>query len=143
MPPVTPWAGWFVCQQHHPEHFWKPDYQRHANGAQDVRRVYLSAPEPALLAPTLAALFDDGELGETAGGLTLRLPRGEVEVLTPAAIADRIPGLDPALLGDPTPRFAAALIQGDAPAAASLSGEGAQRWIPAGDNEGFGLGFEP
>ena len=44
--PTLPGLGFFTCQQHTPEVFWKPDYQVHANGAQRIGAVEISAPEP-------------------------------------------------------------------------------------------------
>lgn len=38
--------GFFTCQQHTPSVFWKPDYQTHANGAQRIASVTVSAPDP-------------------------------------------------------------------------------------------------
>lgn len=38
--------GFFTCQQHNPSVFWKPDYQTHANGAQRIASVMVSAPDP-------------------------------------------------------------------------------------------------
>lgn len=37
--------GFFVCQQETPESFWKPDYQRHANGAKRIHSVQLATPD--------------------------------------------------------------------------------------------------
>src|SRR5882757_9491439 len=46
--PAMPGIAFFTCQQRHPpELFWKPDYQRHPNGALRVVEVVMSAPEPA------------------------------------------------------------------------------------------------
>lgn len=38
-------AGFFVCQQHHPENFWNPSFQRHGNGALDIIAVGMSAAD--------------------------------------------------------------------------------------------------
>ena len=40
-----PGIAFFTCQQRHaPELFWKPDYQRHPNGALRVVEIVMSAP---------------------------------------------------------------------------------------------------
>ncbi len=44
--PSLPGLGFFTCQQHTPSVFWKPDYQTHANGAQRLASVMVTAPEP-------------------------------------------------------------------------------------------------
>lgn len=53
--PALPEAGFFVCQQHFPEAFWNPDFQRHANGARDVAEVVLRAEAPGAHAGFVAA----------------------------------------------------------------------------------------
>lgn len=40
-------AGFFACQHHHPENFWRPEYQRHANGAVRVDSVVFVTRDPA------------------------------------------------------------------------------------------------
>ena len=52
--PRMPAAAFFVCQQHAPEYFWKPEYQRHPNGARAVTEVIMTAEAPA----TFAELFE-------------------------------------------------------------------------------------
>jgi predicted Rossmann fold flavoprotein len=41
-----PRAAFFTCQQHAPEHFWKPEYQRHANTAKSIGEVALVCEQP-------------------------------------------------------------------------------------------------
>ncbi|MDF1794153.1 MAG: VOC family protein [Thalassobaculaceae bacterium] len=43
---ALPGLGFFTCQQHTPEVFWKPDYQTHANGARRIASVAVTAPDP-------------------------------------------------------------------------------------------------
>jgi hypothetical protein len=109
--PAMPRAAWFVCQQHHPEHFWKPEYQRHANGAARMGSVWMQAPDPARHGDFLARRFAEGRVVEADGGVDLVLPRGRVALRTPEALAARFPGapLPPAGAG---PAFAALAIEG-------------------------------
>ncbi len=118
--PAMPDAAFFTCRQHHPEHFWKPQYQRHANGATRMRCAWLQAAEPHACAPFLAALFPQGRVVEQAGGIDLVLDHGVVAVRTPAALAGRFAGqpLPPAERG---PAFAAITLE-RAPAAAGAAG---------------------
>ncbi|HJS31132.1 MAG TPA: VOC family protein, partial [Alphaproteobacteria bacterium] len=51
-----PEAAFFVCQQHAPQHFWKPEYQRHANGARAIAEVFLVADDPRSLADFFARM---------------------------------------------------------------------------------------
>ncbi|MGI9463294.1 MAG: VOC family protein, partial [Aestuariivirgaceae bacterium] len=39
--PLVPHNAFFTCRQHAPEHFWKPEYQQHANGAHTITEVCL------------------------------------------------------------------------------------------------------
>jgi len=105
-----PDAAWFVCQQHFPQHFWKPEYQRHANAAARMACVWLQCDEPASHAQFLARLFDEGEVLPEDGGVTLSLPRGRVALRTPAALAERFPGasLPPTARG---PAFAGVTVE--------------------------------
>ena len=45
--PSMPEAVFFTCQQHAPQYFWRPEYQRHANGAIRIAEVVMSAGDPA------------------------------------------------------------------------------------------------
>jgi Glyoxalase-like domain len=45
--PQMPKAGFFTCEQRAPQHFWKPEYQRHANTAATVLEVCLVANDPS------------------------------------------------------------------------------------------------
>jgi hypothetical protein len=78
----APRAGFFCCQQHAPQHFWKPDYQRHANTARTVSQLWLVADEP----PTHAA-FLEGWSGIApivdAQALILETARGTLIVESP------------------------------------------------------------
>lgn len=42
----APHAGFFVCQQHFPENFWNPAFQRHDNGASAIGSVGMIAARP-------------------------------------------------------------------------------------------------
>src|SRR4029077_6476483 len=45
--PSMPDAVFFACQQHAPQYFWRPEYQKHANGAIRIAEVVMSARDPA------------------------------------------------------------------------------------------------
>lgn len=91
--PDMPEVAFFVCQNRAPEHFWKPAFQSHANGATGIRAVYLASPDPQR---------DGAFIGRMFGGAVTSLPDGcrvacgpgqEVRVLTPEAVAARSPSL--------------------------------------------------
>ena len=107
-----PEAAFFTCQQHAPEHFWKPAFQRHANTARGVVEVVMAAADPAQHADWFARLtglrpetIDGGFTcaAEAPDGLTSR-----VTVLAPAALKTRWPE---ARVIDATPHFAGFRIQ--------------------------------
>jgi catechol 2,3-dioxygenase-like lactoylglutathione lyase family enzyme len=100
-----PDAAFFVCQQHAPQYFWKPDYQKHRNGALAVDEVMMVAPAPRAFAEFFARLQPDGVIGDENGVLTVATSRGAISVLDPAAFAARFPArAAPAVA---TPHFAA------------------------------------
>lgn len=84
--PALPNIAFFTCQQHAPEHFWKPQYQRHANRALTILDVSLVAERPEKHAAFLSA-FAGVRAEAVAGGITLRTARGNISCITPAAFA--------------------------------------------------------
>ena len=47
----APDIGYFTCQQHHPENFWNPAFQQHANGATGIAGIVLVADRPTIIVP--------------------------------------------------------------------------------------------
>lgn len=100
--PLLPGLAVFACENRAPEHFWKPAFQAHANGATGIAAVYLAAAEPDAHAPFLGGLFG-GAVTPVDGGIAVACgPQAEIRVLVPAAIRALAPD---APLGD-TPSFA-------------------------------------
>lgn len=87
-----PEAAFFTCQQHAPQYFWKPEYQRHANGAQSVAEVLMVAADPAALRGLFERLQEPESVTLADGALRAATPRGAITVLTPQAFAARFPG---------------------------------------------------
>ena len=86
---LTPDIHFATCQQHYPENFWNPAFQTHANGVKRIAGVVLVADAPArhrdfLLAFTGADKTRDGE-----DGFTIDLPRGAIDIMTPATFTRR------------------------------------------------------
>ena len=104
--PAMPGTAFFTCQQRHPpELFWKPEYQRHANGALRVVEVVMSAPEPVAHRDFLARVTESqAELAP--GRLTVGASGDRITVLGPSEMARRLPGL----AIDTSPRFCAARL---------------------------------
>ena len=98
--PDMPDIGFFACENRAPHAFWKPDYQRHANGAGGIAAVYLCSSEPERDADFVSRLFG-GEVTAIAGGLRVACGPHAVFVLTPDAIAARDPSAPSASAGTP------------------------------------------
>ena len=83
--PLAPDTGFFTCQQHYPENFWNPAFQKHPNRragdrGRGVRRRKSGRPHVFLKA--FAGVSD---LQSNSSGITLETPRGEIQVMDSAA----------------------------------------------------------
>jgi len=83
--PLAPECGFFVCQQHEPQNFWNPDFQRHANGATGLASAIMVTDNPAAHRAFLSAFAGGPEVLEGNADLVLTLPRGRIDVLDPEA----------------------------------------------------------
>ncbi len=109
--PSLPGLGFFLCQQHAPQYFWKPEYQWHANGARGLAAVTIATEDPASAADFLARLTNrEGEAVE--GGFRLDGADQELLVLTPERIQAAMPGCG--LAPASGPRFAGVALRSDA-----------------------------
>ena len=86
--PAMPDILFYVCDNKAEDHFWKPAFQRHANGAAELERIVLTARDPSKHAPFLTALFD-GKLIEYAGGITVQFAEHAIDVVVPEVLADQ------------------------------------------------------
>ncbi len=80
---LAPRAGFFVSQQHHPENFWNADFQRHPNGAKGLAAVAMVAENPTDHHIFLSAFTGERELDANSFGVSVTLPRGRIDILTP------------------------------------------------------------
>lgn len=71
----------FICEQHWPENFWNPDFQRHPNGALAISGVVFVAAQPADHVEFFRA-FTGGEVTTTEYGLVAGTPRGEIAAMS-------------------------------------------------------------
>ena len=90
--PVVPEATFFVCQQHAPQYFWKPEYQRHANGAVAIAEVVMVADHPHDLADFFGRLQGQGAISSTSDALRIGAGAGAIAVVTSGAFAARFGG---------------------------------------------------
>lgn len=109
---AMPEIGFFACQNRAQRYFWKPDYQRHDNGATGISAVHLASPEPERDAAFVSRLFG-GEVAPADGGFRVACGPHAVLVLAPEAIA----ALDPAspAARTTTPRLAGLRLTASAP----------------------------
>ena len=92
--PKSQEAAFFTCLHHYPENFWNPDFQNHPNGASAVAGVVLVADNPSNHNHFLSAFVGDRDLLATSAGIKIKTPRGEIQVMTPAAFRDHF-GITP------------------------------------------------
>ncbi|MBI3704936.1 MAG: VOC family protein [Rhizobiales bacterium] len=78
-----------ICQQHFPENFWNPAFQQHANGVAAVAGVVAVAEKPQRHRDFLLAFTGADGSRDTGDGFTIDLPRGAIEMTTPAAFERR------------------------------------------------------
>ncbi len=81
---AAPWIHFATCQQHHPENFWNPDFQHHANSATGIAGVVMVASDPAAHRDFLAT-FTGRDVRASDTGLVVDTARGTINVMTPSA----------------------------------------------------------
>ncbi|HUE46591.1 MAG TPA: VOC family protein [Aestuariivirgaceae bacterium] len=112
-------AAFFTCQQHAPEHFWRPEYQNHENTAHTVQEVCLVADRPLQFAEFLQAFAGSDEVVASDSAVEVATARGHLVVLTCDAFAERYG--TPAPESHPLPALAGYTVGvSDLPAARSI-----------------------
>ena len=81
----APDAGFFTCQQHYPENFWNPAFQKHPNGVSGIAGVTMIAENPEDHRHFVSAFAGVGDVKSGADGIAVQTPRGEIRVMTPSA----------------------------------------------------------
>jgi catechol 2,3-dioxygenase-like lactoylglutathione lyase family enzyme len=138
-----------ACQQHYPQNFWNPAFQKHANSVVGIAGVVVVAEQP-----DMQRSFFENFTGATAanmdGGFNIVTPRGVIDTLTPAAFVQRYGVISPDVSRGArlaALRFAVAdpgLLEG-VPEQAGIAGlfAGNATVIGPGDAMGAVLVFEP
>lgn len=85
---ASPDIRFATCQQHYPENFWNPAFQRHANGAVDIAGIVAVAQRPEVHARFFET-FAGGPPITGDDGFSIATPRGTIDVLKPAAFTRR------------------------------------------------------
>lgn len=97
--PLSPRTGFAACQQHNPAAFWKPEFQRHANGATGVVGAVLVADNPTDHHIFLSAWTGERALHATSLGVGVKTPRGRIDIMEQVAFRDEF-GTAPAIEGE-------------------------------------------
>ena len=145
-----PRIGLFTSFQRNPENFWNPKFQVHANTAKHVAGVVLVAQDPGCHASVLGAFAGVDVIRTATGGIALKTPRGDIDVVTPADFLRRF-GVTPPDVSSGA-RLAAlrfsvsdpALLAG-IPGEAGVAGVNAENITVIGHEDAMGavLVFEP
>ena len=78
--------GFFTCQHHYLENFWRPEFQRHANGALGIASMVMVSRDPADFHEFLTHFTGQHEMLATSLGVEIDLGEGtQIEVLSPVA----------------------------------------------------------
>jgi catechol 2,3-dioxygenase-like lactoylglutathione lyase family enzyme len=77
--------GYFTCQQHHPENFWNPAFQKHPNGAIGIAGVIMVSENPESHRRFLSAFSGVSDVKSGANGIAVETPRGAIQVISPDA----------------------------------------------------------
>lgn len=85
----APQIHFATCQQHYPENFWNPAFQRHANGATGIAEAVVVSNSPDAHRAMLLAFTGADTAEPTPGGYTIALPRGRLTVMTAADFSRR------------------------------------------------------
>jgi catechol 2,3-dioxygenase-like lactoylglutathione lyase family enzyme len=79
----APDIGYFTCQQHHPENFWNPAFQQHANGA--IAGIVMVSENPEDHRHFVSSFAGEHHIDTDANGISVTTPRGVIQVIDPSA----------------------------------------------------------
>lgn len=85
--PAIPDVIFFVCHNRAQEHFWKPEFQAHANGGEEIEAIVLVADDPTRHGDFLSALFG-GAVTDRDGGISVAFAEHRIDVVRADALAD-------------------------------------------------------
>jgi hypothetical protein len=92
---AAPSMRFATCQQHYPENFWNPAFQKHPNGASEVRSVIMVADDPERHREFASAYTGSSDFYVEPGEVSLWLPRGSFSIMTPARFQAAFGGPQP------------------------------------------------
>lgn len=83
----------FACQHLTRELVWRPEWERHANGAERVSEVIVAHSSPADLRATYVGLFGEPAVGVDGDSLIVTLGADRISFLAPEAFRARFPSV--------------------------------------------------
>jgi hypothetical protein len=89
-PGAIPFGRIFFCEHLTPDLVWRPEWQKHANGAVDVAHVTVAAADPMRSAEAMRRFAGPGAWRETAGGIDVRLGGTELRIRSPESVRQRL-----------------------------------------------------
>ena len=92
MPGETPRAAIQALTHRTPDTVWQPRWLTHPNGARALSDIVIAVADPDEAAFSFAR-FLGREAADMRRGSALRLDRGSVQLVTPAAVAELLPRL--------------------------------------------------
>lgn len=93
---AAPQMRFATCQQHYPENFWNSAFQKHANGAHEVRATIMVAGQPERHRAFASAFTGSTDFYTEPGEVSVTTPRGAFSIMTPARFAAAFGGAQPA-----------------------------------------------
>jgi catechol 2,3-dioxygenase-like lactoylglutathione lyase family enzyme len=78
----APRSGFLVCQQHFPENFWNPLFQRHENGASGIMEIGMAAACPSIHQEFLSIFSGAPAERHENGDLLIRLRNARLMLVT-------------------------------------------------------------
>ncbi len=97
-PGVFPGGRVYFCQHHTPDLVWRPEWQRHDNGALTISEFVIASQNHAAEAETMAKLLG-AEVTGSGDHLTVALEGTAISLLSPAAYGERYGALASSLDG--------------------------------------------
>ena len=77
----------YFCEHQTPDLVWRPEWQRHPNGALAIARVVAAAVDPQRSAKLFRDLFGSGAVAERDGRLVMAAGTAQIELVPPEAVA--------------------------------------------------------
>lgn len=85
---LAPQIHFATCQQHYPENFWNPAFQKHANSVSGIAGLVAVAERPDQHRAFMQH-FTGAPAAEQDGGFTIATPRGTIDMMTSADFVGR------------------------------------------------------